>query len=370
MTTDTRTSAASERRADRMAVTQYVWDQDNILYETDGNDAVNAEYTYSPEQYGELISEHRNGETYTHYYDAQGSTLAMTDEAGHVTDRFTYNAWGEEVARIGTTETPWRWIGRVGYCFDGDRQFHAIRNRSYCPVVARWNSLDPLRVGITIRGYEYTKNSPMNYTDASGLECDSAQSCCCCAWGASISPVGIAARYEDKIPPQEGDEPIYPRWGHRFVHTSTLNYVIGNEGKCTFEWFECTTALTAEARRLGIKEGEWFDAHKLQKDFSKTSENWLKYETGEKPYDVLPCPGKVPVASPDTPVMNLRNSRTLKFAIRVSSAKECPCPTDSITIYATQTLQQGGPQRPEIWDFRIGIDWEQPPRCGKVPFAT
>jgi YD repeat-containing protein len=139
-----------------MTVTQYVWDQDNILYETDGNDAVNAEYTYSPEQYGELISEYRGGETYTHYYDAQGSTLAMTDETGHVTDRFTYNAWGEEVTRTGTTETPWRWIGAVGYCWDELLGSYSIRRRRLYPTISRWMSRDSGFVDVAC----YPKNSP------------------------------------------------------------------------------------------------------------------------------------------------------------------------------------------------------------------
>jgi RHS repeat-associated protein len=153
-----------------MTVTQYVWDQDNILYETDGNDTVNAEYTYSPEQYGELISEYRNGETYTHYYDAQGSTLAMTDEAGHVTDRFTYNAWGEEVARIGTTETPWRWIAAVGYYFDGEVGTFSVRRRTYRPLHGRWNSRDPLFPAALFL-YAYASNHPVTRRDPTGLKC-------------------------------------------------------------------------------------------------------------------------------------------------------------------------------------------------------
>jgi RHS repeat-associated protein len=151
-----------------MTVKQYVWDQDNILYETDGNDAVNAEYTYSPEQYGELISEYRDGETYTHYYDAQGSTLAMTDETGHVTDRFTYNAWGEEVARTGTTKTPWKWVGAVGAYFDPVNAYQ-IRRRGYQPVIGRWASSDPVGFVVDYNVFRYVSNSPIVYSDPSGL---------------------------------------------------------------------------------------------------------------------------------------------------------------------------------------------------------
>jgi RHS repeat-associated protein len=152
-----------------MTVTQYVWDQDNILYETDGNDAVNAEYTYSPERYGELISEHRDGETYTHYYDAQGSTLAMTDESGHVTDRFTYNAWGEEVARTGTTETPWRWVGAIGYFWETAIGAYLVRRRIVNPAIARWTSVDPFWRLLDGSSYAYCSNRSLQYVDPSGL---------------------------------------------------------------------------------------------------------------------------------------------------------------------------------------------------------
>lgn len=125
-----------------MPKTKFIWDEDNVLYETDGADAVTAQYTYSPEQYGNLISEYRGSTTYTHYYDALGSTVAMTDDTGHVTDTFVYNAWGEEVARTGTTATPWRWIGRRGYCYSSTG-IVAIR-RIYQPSIARWRSCDPV----------------------------------------------------------------------------------------------------------------------------------------------------------------------------------------------------------------------------------
>ena len=50
-----------------MPVKKFVWHGDNILYETDENDVKTVEYTYFPEPYGELISEYRDGVTYTHH---------------------------------------------------------------------------------------------------------------------------------------------------------------------------------------------------------------------------------------------------------------------------------------------------------------
>jgi YD repeat-containing protein len=42
------------------------------------------------------------------HYDAQGSTLAVTDDDQNVTDTFAYTAFGEVTERTGTTEVPFQ----------------------------------------------------------------------------------------------------------------------------------------------------------------------------------------------------------------------------------------------------------------------
>lgn len=152
-----------------MPVTNYLWDGDNLLRETDDTGAPTAEYTYSPERYGELISEHRDGTTYTHHYDAEGSTVALTNDTGSVTDTFAYTAWGEELSRTGTTPTAFRWVGRVGYYWDVETSEYQIRRRSYGPSVARWKSPDPLGFLGGSNFYVYVDSNPINQIDPSGL---------------------------------------------------------------------------------------------------------------------------------------------------------------------------------------------------------
>ena len=62
-----------------MPVAKYAWHGDNILFETDENGVETVEYTYDPKPFGELISERRGSVTYTHYYDALGSTVPYCD---------------------------------------------------------------------------------------------------------------------------------------------------------------------------------------------------------------------------------------------------------------------------------------------------
>lgn len=155
-----------------MPTTHYVWDEDNILYETDEDDNVTAEYLYdpAPDGHGRLISETRDGHTYTHQYDAEGNTIALTDETGNVTDTFTYNAWSEEIHRTGDTSTPFRWHGQIGYYWDEELFQHYVRARSYLPPVGRWTTQDPQQyMNPLTNPYVYCANNPEKYVDPSGL---------------------------------------------------------------------------------------------------------------------------------------------------------------------------------------------------------
>lgn len=52
---------------------------------------------------------------YYHFY-AVGSTIAMTNGSGAVTDRYDSGAWGEEYPILqGTQENPYRYVGQLPY---------------------------------------------------------------------------------------------------------------------------------------------------------------------------------------------------------------------------------------------------------------
>jgi RHS repeat-associated protein len=153
-----------------MAVTNYLWDDDNIVLETDEADATLAQYTYEPEVYGNLISERRGGQTYQHHYDALGSTRILTDENGQITDTFEYDAWGNEVARTGAIETPFRWLGKTGYSSSAASGVW-VRRRLYNKELGRWSAVDPLGLTDALNVYLYSRNEPVSVSDPSGLKC-------------------------------------------------------------------------------------------------------------------------------------------------------------------------------------------------------
>jgi RHS repeat-associated protein len=157
-----------------MARTNYIWDEvnDTLLAETDEAGNTIAEYTHEPGQFGPLISQRRNGQTSYHHYDGLGSTRALTDESGNVTDTYTYDAWGNEIAQSGRTANPFRWVGRWGYYYDVELAVYYVRARDYSPAPARWLPQDPLFVSLLMSGwsleanlYKYVDNSPTDSVD-------------------------------------------------------------------------------------------------------------------------------------------------------------------------------------------------------------
>ena len=150
-----------------MPVRNFAWFGDNILFETDENGDKIVDYTWAGD---ELISERRNGKTYTHYYDGQGNTIALTDEDGNVTDTFDYDAWGNVIERTGDTPTPFQWHGQVGYYWDDALGRYHVRARPYEPASGRWTTQDPLLFVDGMNLYQYVDNNPINFVDPSGMD--------------------------------------------------------------------------------------------------------------------------------------------------------------------------------------------------------
>jgi RHS repeat-associated protein len=151
-----------------MVTTNYIWNDDAVLMETDETGATTATYTREPDQFGSLISQHRSGQTHVHHYDALGSTTELTDSTETVTDTFRYSAFGNEVMRIGATQAPHTWVGRSGYERDTPIRFY-VRRRHYSPSSATWHSPDPLGIVMGPCRYQYADNNPVLSTDPSGL---------------------------------------------------------------------------------------------------------------------------------------------------------------------------------------------------------
>ncbi len=131
-----------------MGTTTFVWDPvfDCVTHELDENNNVKAEYHNEPQPYGGVLSQRRGTTSHYHHHDALGSTRFLTDSAGNVTDTYLNDAWGNNVASTGTTVNPFRWVGKYGYYTDNSTGQVYVRARMCQPTVARWASVDPLKL--------------------------------------------------------------------------------------------------------------------------------------------------------------------------------------------------------------------------------
>lgn len=120
-----------------------------------------------------LIMHAEGGEYATYHYDYRGSTVAITNGAGKVTDTFTYAPYGELVGRTGTTDTPFLYNGMYGVETD-DNGLYCMRARYYNPTIKRFINQDvvqgSLDNAITLNRYAYANGNPVTYLDPFGME--------------------------------------------------------------------------------------------------------------------------------------------------------------------------------------------------------
>ena len=59
-----------------------------------------------------LIKTDAAGKYQTYHYDLRGSTVALTDEQGQVTDTYSYDTYGERLSYEGASPQPFPYNGR------------------------------------------------------------------------------------------------------------------------------------------------------------------------------------------------------------------------------------------------------------------
>ncbi|MHB8845004.1 MAG: RHS repeat-associated core domain-containing protein [Nitrospirota bacterium] len=133
-------------------------------YTTSGTATVS--YVYADD----LVSIARDGQSYYYHFDGLGSTRLLTDSSGATTDTYDYDAFGNEIARTGTTENQFLFTGQQ---YDAETSQYYLRARTYGPVNGRFTSVDPYNGNIddpsSLHKYLYAHANPVNRIDPSGL---------------------------------------------------------------------------------------------------------------------------------------------------------------------------------------------------------
>ena len=126
--------------------------------------------TYVREPDGSLVAMFVGSYPYYYHFDALGSTRMLTDESGHITDSYTYDAWGNATHDSGTTAQPYQYVGQLGYYShyqDSNLPLLQLGVRFYDSGIGRFGQRDRLRHAIN--RYPYVADRPTTAVDPSGL---------------------------------------------------------------------------------------------------------------------------------------------------------------------------------------------------------
>ncbi|MFY8093122.1 MAG: RHS repeat-associated core domain-containing protein [Niveispirillum sp.] len=95
----------------------------------------------------------------------QGSVIGWLRPDGKLGGAYTYDAYGNS-PQAGAGGPAFRYAGMR---FDAETGLYHTPNRAYDPQDGRWMQLDPIGIKDGLNRYAYVKNSPLMYTDPSGL---------------------------------------------------------------------------------------------------------------------------------------------------------------------------------------------------------
>lgn len=119
-----------------------------------------------------LIGEEKEGYFKTYHFDYRGSTVAMTDINGNITDTFKYDTYGKMTEHIGNSFVIFGYNGRDGVVTDRNGLLY-MRARYYSPDMHRFINADiisgEISNAITLNRYAYANGNPVSNTDPFGL---------------------------------------------------------------------------------------------------------------------------------------------------------------------------------------------------------
>ena len=149
--------------------TTYTYDTNcalnQLLCKTTNN--ITTKYVYGMGLIGEEI-----GDSFKIYhFDYRGSTIAITDINGNLTDTFAYDTYGELLSRTGTNKVIFGYNGRDGVVTD-DNGLIYMRARYYSPEMKRFINADVIHGEITdstsLNRFAYVNGNPITFIDPNG----------------------------------------------------------------------------------------------------------------------------------------------------------------------------------------------------------
>jgi RHS repeat-associated protein len=136
-----------------------------VLEEYTPGGVIKVSYVYG----NDLISQNRGGAKSFYHVDGLGSTRALTDASGTVTDRYVYDAFGRTISQIGNTVNVYLFAGQQR---DANVGLDYLRARYLDTTAGRFFGRDPFpghpEKPSSENPYQYALLNPTNNVDPSG----------------------------------------------------------------------------------------------------------------------------------------------------------------------------------------------------------
>jgi len=134
-------------------------------------------YVWTPQgQLLYMIDAAHGNKVYFYHFDRTGSTLALSDGLGNVTDAYAYEPYGRLLAHQGSNAQPFTFQGRYGVRQEGvGGTLYHVRARYYDAATARFLSPDPVwpgDPGLPASPYVYANANPLLFGDMTGAQGD------------------------------------------------------------------------------------------------------------------------------------------------------------------------------------------------------
>ncbi|MBI5695630.1 MAG: hypothetical protein HZC51_07820 [Nitrospirae bacterium] len=100
---------------------------DNLLAETDGSNNVTRYYVYGA---GLLAMVTPVGEVYCYHFNATGGTVALTDQAQSIVNKYSYDPFGNVGTQVEAIAQPFKYVGQFGVMAEPSG-FYYMRARYY-----------------------------------------------------------------------------------------------------------------------------------------------------------------------------------------------------------------------------------------------
>ncbi|HNZ64449.1 MAG TPA: RHS repeat-associated core domain-containing protein [Smithella sp.] len=152
-------------KPDYPRTTFYIYDQQNIITEYDGNGKQTAFYIHGPNIDEPLAAEINNTRIYYHA-DGLGSITTLTNHMGHKVQEYDYDSFGNIKSTPFWIKQPFTYTGRE---YDSETNLYYYRARYYDSNAGRFITRDPIGFGGGINQYLYARQNPVNFSDPYGL---------------------------------------------------------------------------------------------------------------------------------------------------------------------------------------------------------